>query len=65
MNDIAHAESERLISEKVEFGLYSTASEVVRAGLRRLFAQDEPRAKNGLHAFAPTSKIGLGRAGSR
>ncbi len=43
MNVSLTPELERLISEKVESGLYSTASEVVRAGLRRLFAQDEPR----------------------
>ena len=36
-------ELERRIAEKVESGLYTTASEVVREGLRLLFSRDEAR----------------------
>jgi antitoxin ParD1/3/4 len=36
-------ELERRIAEKVESGLYPTASEVVREGLRLLFSLDEAR----------------------
>ena len=36
-------ELERRIAEKVESGLYTTASEVVREGLRLLFSLDESR----------------------
>jgi antitoxin ParD1/3/4 len=43
MNVSLTPELERRISEKVESGLYNTASEVVREGLRRLFAEDEKR----------------------
>jgi len=37
-------ELERRIAEKVESGLYTTASEVVREGLRLLFEADRLRA---------------------
>lgn len=43
MNVSLTPELERRISEKVESGLYNTASEVVRDGLRRLFREDEER----------------------
>ncbi len=43
MNVSLTPELERRISEKVASGLYNTASEVVREGLRRLFAEDETR----------------------
>lgn len=43
MNVSLTPELERRIAEKVETGLYSTASEVVREGLRRLFREDEER----------------------
>jgi antitoxin ParD1/3/4 len=43
MNISLTPELERRISEKVESGLYGTASEVVREALRRLFEADEER----------------------
>ena len=43
MNVSLTPELERRISEKVESGLYTTASEVVREGLRLLFEADEAR----------------------
>jgi antitoxin ParD1/3/4 len=43
MNVSLTPELERRISQKVESGLYTTASEVVREGLRLLFEQDEAR----------------------
>jgi len=43
MNVSLTPELERRIAEKVDAGLYSTASEVVRDGLRRLFREDEDR----------------------
>ena len=45
MNISLTPELERRISAKVDSGLYSTASEVVREALRQLFAADEERAK--------------------
>ena len=44
MNVSLTPELERRISQKVESGLYTTASEVVREGLRLLFEKDETRA---------------------
>ncbi len=41
MNVSLTPELERLVSEKVETGLYQTASEVVRDGLRLLKLRDE------------------------
>jgi antitoxin ParD1/3/4 len=41
--NISLPELERRISEKVDSGLYSTASEVVREALRRLFESDAER----------------------
>jgi antitoxin ParD1/3/4 len=43
MNVSLTPELERRISQKVESGLYTTASEVVREGLRLLFEEDEAR----------------------
>ncbi len=43
MNVSLTPELERRIAEKVESGLYNTASEVVREGLRLLFRDDERR----------------------
>ena len=41
MNVSLTPELERLINEKVETGMYQTASEVVREGLRLLKARDD------------------------
>lgn len=43
MNISLTPELERRIAEKVQSGLYSTTSEVVRAALRRLFEGDDER----------------------
>ena len=43
MNVSLTPELERRIADKVESGLYNTASEVVREGLRLLFAAGEAR----------------------
>ncbi len=43
MNISLTPELERRIAEKVESGLYSTASEVVRDALRRLFDYEDER----------------------
>jgi antitoxin ParD1/3/4 len=43
MNVSLTPELERFINQKVETGLYQTASEVVREGLRLLKQQDEER----------------------
>ena len=43
MNISLTPELERLIAEKVDSGLYNTASEVVRDALRRLFEPEEER----------------------
>lgn len=45
MNISLTPELERRIAEKVESGLYTTASEVVREALRLLFSEDEDRAR--------------------
>ncbi|MBC7669479.1 type II toxin-antitoxin system ParD family antitoxin [Caulobacter sp. DWR2-3-1b2] len=45
MNVSLTTELERRIAEKVESGLYTTASEVVREGLRLLFSADSLRAQ--------------------
>jgi antitoxin ParD1/3/4 len=45
MNVSLTPELERRIAEKVESGLYTTASEVVREALRLLFEADEKRAR--------------------
>lgn len=43
MNVSLSPELERLIEEKVKSGMYNSASEVIRAGLRLLQEQDELR----------------------
>ncbi|HZL00818.1 MAG TPA: type II toxin-antitoxin system ParD family antitoxin [Caulobacteraceae bacterium] len=43
MNISLTPELERRISQRVESGLYTTASEVVREGLRLLFEADQAR----------------------
>lgn len=43
MNVSLSPELERLIEEKVNSGMYNSASEVIRAGLRLLQEQDELR----------------------
>lgn len=45
MNVSLTPELERRIAEKVESGLYTTASEVVREALRLLFEADEARVR--------------------
>jgi len=45
MNVSLTPELERRIAEKVESGLYTTASEVVREALRMLFEADENRTR--------------------
>ena len=45
MNVSLTPELERRIADRVDSGLYSTASEVVRDALRRLFDADEERAR--------------------
>jgi antitoxin ParD1/3/4 len=44
MNVSLSPELEKLIEEKVKSGMYNSASEVIRAGLRLLQEQDELRA---------------------
>ncbi|HEY9755112.1 MAG TPA: type II toxin-antitoxin system ParD family antitoxin [Oculatellaceae cyanobacterium] len=43
MNVSLSPELERLVEEKVKSGMYNSASEVIRAGLRLLQEQDELR----------------------
>jgi antitoxin ParD1/3/4 len=43
MNVSLTPELERLVNEKVESGLFNSASEVIRAGLRLLVEQDQLR----------------------
>ncbi len=43
MNVSLTAELEKLVNSKVESGLYNSASEVVRDGLRLLYERDEMR----------------------
>jgi antitoxin ParD1/3/4 len=58
MNVSLTPELERRIAEKVESGLYTTASEVVREGLRLLFAADALRAEQ-LRRLNADLQIGL------
>jgi len=43
MNVSLTPELEKLVNRKVESGMYNSASEVIRAGLRLLFEYDESR----------------------
>ncbi len=58
MNVSLTPELERRISQKVDSGLYTTASEVVREGLRLLFQGDETRAQR-LARLRSDIEIGL------
>ena len=51
MNISLTPELERRISEKVESGLYTTASEVVREALRLLFSDEEERHRQRMKAW--------------
>jgi antitoxin ParD1/3/4 len=51
MNVSLTPELERRIAEKVEQGLYSTASEVVRDALRLLFSDEEERYRQRMKAW--------------
>ena len=57
-------ELERRIAEKVESGLYTTASEVVREGLRLLFSLDELREQR-TERLRADIQVGLEFAGAR
>ena len=43
MNVSLTPELEEMISQKVKSGMYSSASEVIREGLRRMFKEDAPQ----------------------
>jgi antitoxin ParD1/3/4 len=58
MNVSLTAELEQFINAKVESGLYSSASEVVREGLRLLKAEDDERALK-LEALRHDVELGL------
>jgi antitoxin ParD1/3/4 len=58
MNVSLTPELERRIAQKVDSGLYTTASEVVREGLRLLFAADE-RHESRLARLRADIQIGL------
>jgi len=58
MNVSLTPELERRIGEKVESGLYTTASEVVREGLRLLFEAEEARGRR-LERLRADIQLGL------
>jgi antitoxin ParD1/3/4 len=58
MNVSLTPELERRVLQKVESGLYTTASEVVREGLRLLFEKEESRAAR-LAQFNADIDLGL------
>ena len=58
MNVSLTPELEQMISLKVQSGLYNTASEVVREGLRLIQERDELRAKK-LAALRADLRVGL------
>ena len=64
MNVSLTAELERRIAEKVESGLYTTASEVVREGLRLLF-QQELRREERLARLRADIAVGLEEGSNR
>ena len=58
MNVSLTPELERRIAEKLESGMYTTASEVVREGLRMLFEADEARGRR-LERLRAEIQLGL------
>ena len=63
MNVSLTPELERRIAERVESGLYTTASEVVREALRLLFEREEARARR-LEALGAEIRAGFDQAES-
>ena len=61
MNISLTPELERYVAGKIDGGLYDSASEVVRAGLRLLKAQDELHQRK-LEALRADIQIGLDQA---
>jgi antitoxin ParD1/3/4 len=61
MNVSLTPELERRIAERIETGLYTTASEVVREALRLLFERDDARARR-LAALDAELRAGLEQA---
>jgi antitoxin ParD1/3/4 len=61
MNLSLTPELERRIAQRVESGLYTTASEVVREALRLFFERDEVRARQ-LEALHADLQAGLDQA---
>jgi antitoxin ParD1/3/4 len=62
MNVSLTPELERRIAERVESGLYTTASEVVREALRLLFERDEASRRARLDALQADINAGLEQA---
>jgi antitoxin ParD1/3/4 len=60
MNVSLTPELERLVNEKVESGLYQTASEVVREALRLLMERDQVRAHLGADVQAGFDQLARG-----
>lgn len=58
MNVSLTPELEKMVAEKVQSGMYNSASEVVRAGLRLLQEQDEERRLK-LEALRRDIQVGL------
>jgi antitoxin ParD1/3/4 len=61
MNISMTPELEKLVSSKVESGLYQSASEVIREALRLLVEQDETRRRR-LDRLDQDIELGLGQA---
>ncbi|MGH6955533.1 MAG: type II toxin-antitoxin system ParD family antitoxin [Caulobacteraceae bacterium] len=59
MNISLTPELERRIAEKVETGLYNTASEVVREALRLLFSDEEARRRTARALLDSEIRAGL------
>ena len=62
MNVSLTPELERLVEEKVESGLYQTASEVVREALRLLHTRDEQLARLRTNVQAGFEQLDRGKA---
>jgi antitoxin ParD1/3/4 len=60
MNVSLTPELERLVNEKVESGLYQTASELVREALRLLKERDQARDQLRAHVQAGFNQLTLG-----